>query len=162
MVKKLFACLLIGLLVFPAGDALAGKKKKAKPYVSESGTIQIPHAVFYGNSGTPVNITIKELEARCAVPTTQGLDAYIFEVPAEWQKVDALISAKGENGVYDLDMFFFDSSCAILGASQAVGTDEDGYLPKGTVWVAVHNYFAHDSPAPADMNVSAHIEIKSL
>jgi hypothetical protein len=54
---------------------------------------------------------------------------------------------------YDLDMFFYDADCAITFASQAVGTDETGYMPAGTAWILVHNY-------QGDPNTSLHIEIK--
>jgi len=155
MAKKTLL-IVLALFVAAAPYAVAGKKKKPKPWKSEEVTIAVAHPVFYGNSGEVNNVTAQEFENTCAEPASQGLDAWVFEVPAPYQKLDAAVDAIGKSSGaagYDLDMFFYDAECAILMASQAEGTDEAGYLPKGTTWVLVHNYLG-------DPNTSLHIEIK--
>lgn len=159
--KRLLILALVVLLVLPGAHALAGKKKKGpKPYKSDEVTITVPHGIFYTSTGDAVNVTIQEFKNRCALPASQGLDAHIFEVPADYQKIDAATSAIGAGGTYDLDLLYFDSSCAIVGVSQAVGTDEQGFMPAGTVWIALYNYLGPDSVS--DPNVSAYIELKPV
>lgn len=154
--KRALALCLVAALMLPGAHALAGKKKKGpKPYKSDEVTIVIPHPIFHTATSDAVNVTIQEFKNRCAVPGTQGLDAHIFEVPAAYQKIDAAIAAIGAGGTYDLDLLYFDESCAILGVSQAEGTDEAGFMPAGTAWIALYNYLG-------DPNVAAHIELKSL
>ncbi len=157
--KKALIFLLVGVLEFSlmlATGAIAAKKKKGpKPYKSDEVTIIVPHGIFYTSTGEAVNLTIQEFKNRCALPTTQGLDAHIFEVPAEYQKIDAATAAIGAGGTYDLDLLYFDETCAIVGVSQAEGTDEAGFMPAGTAYIAMYNYLG-------DPNTSAHIELKPI
>jgi len=148
-------CLALALLVAVAApSALAGKKKKKpKSWKSEEVTVTVPHPVFYGQTQEVNNVTAQEFESSCAIPNSQGFDAWVFEVPKPYQKLDAALGALGSGGTYDLDVFFYDADCAIKMASQAEGTDESAFMPAGTAWVLVHNYLG-------DPNVSFHIEIK--
>lgn len=155
MTRKLVLLAFAVLLVLPATHAVAGKKK-LKPWKSETATIAVAHHFLTGTSGEMVNVTIQEFINRCAVPATQGFDAAIFEVPAEYQKVAASASAVGSSSGlegYDLDMYFYDASCTMVSASEAAGADELAYMPKGTTWIAVLNW-------SGDPNVSVHIELK--
>jgi len=158
MAKRICA-LALALLVAVAPYAAAGKKKKkAKPYKSEEVTIAVAHPVFYGNSGEVGSVTAQEFENTCAEPASQGLDAWVFEVPGPYRKTQAIVETVGTAGGpagYDLDMFFYDSECTVLSASQAEGTDETGYAPEGTAWILVHNYLG-------DPNTSFHIEVKAF
>jgi hypothetical protein len=86
------------------------------------------------------------------------LDAWVFEVPADYQKIQASAKAIGAGAGpvgYDLDMFFYDADCAVTFASQAAGTDENAYMPAGTSWIVLHNY-------QGDPNTMAHIELSVL
>lgn len=152
--KRLLILAVVALLMLPGANAVAGKKKKGpKPYKSEEVTIAIPHPIFHTATGDAVNVTIQEFKNRCALPATQGFDAHVFEVPAAYQKINASVEAIGGGGMYDLDLLYFDDACAIVGVSQAEGTDEAGFMPAGTVWIGMYNYLG-------DPNVSAHIELK--
>mgnify|MGYP000713443504 CR=1 FL=1 len=156
--KRSILILLVLALLFPAGSAVAKKKgKKApKPWTSEEGTIAVAHPVFYSTSGDLISVTMQELKNTCAMPASQGLDAFIVEVPAEYQKIAATATATGSSagaGGYDLDVFFFDSGCNILAASQNTGTDEVAFMPAGTAWIGVGNYLA-------DPNVGVQVELK--
>ena len=144
------------LLALTSQAAFAGKKKKApKPYKSEEVSLGVAHTFAYGTTGEVVSVTAQDFQQSCAVPTSQGVDAHVFEVPPEYQKIAAGVKAIGVAAGpvgYDLDMFFYDASCALTFASQAVGTDETGFMPAGTSWILLHNY-------QGDPNTMAHIEI---
>ena len=150
---KRTTALLIALLLVAAVPALAGKKPK--PYKSEDVTLAAPHPVVYGNTGSVNSVTAKEFESSCATPSSNGLDAYVFEVPKEYQTIQASISAKGTASSpagYDLDIYMYDKNCAVKFASNAEGTDETGVMPAGIAWVLIHNYVG-------EPGLTAHIEI---
>ena len=143
-------------LMSPAADA--AKKPKAKPYKSEDVSLLIAHPIAYGNTGSINSITAKEFENSCAVPSSNGLDGYVFEVPKQFLKMDAQIDAIGAapgTAGYDLDIYLYNADCQPTLAFNSTGTDETGLLPKGTPWIFVHNYLG-------DPNTTFHIEIKPL
>ena len=151
--KKIIAFALMLAIVAAPSAAVAGKKKKSpKPYTSETVSIQTGHPVFNGNSESIVGLTAQEFMATCALPVSNGFDAYVFEVPADYQKIDAELEAVGAGNVYtyDVDVYTFDSSCAITSAQNSPGTDQSGYLAKGTAFVLVHNY----EPGPLDVTLT--------
>lgn len=153
--KKISVLILVLALVVGSQAAYAGKKKKPKPFKSDEVTLAIPHPVAYSSTGSVNGITAKEFENTCATPSTNGLDAYVFEVPKQFQAYDAQIDAIGTPGGpagYDLDIYLYDESCATTLAFNAAGTDESGIIPKGTAWILIHNYLG-------DPNLGAHIEI---
>ena len=151
--KKLIALTVALAIMVAPTTALAGKKKKGpKPYTSESVSIQAGHPVFNGQSGSIVGVTAQEFMNSCSIPASNGFDAYVFEVPAEYQKVEAQLEAVGAGHVYayDLDVYTFDSSCAFNSVQNSPGTDQTGYLFKGTAYVLVHNY----EPGPIDVTLT--------
>ena len=151
--RKLIAVAAALAIVVAPSAALAGKKKP-KPYQSETVSIAMGHPVFNGNSGgNIVALTAQEFMARCEIPASNGFDAYVFEVPADYQKIEAELEVTGAPGLpyaYDVDVYTFDSSCAITSAQNSPGTDQSGYLFKGTSFVLVHNY----EPGPIDVQLT--------
>ena len=143
--KLLILGLVLALAAAFAGPATAKKKKGPKPYKSETVTVEFGHPVFNGNSGTIVGVTGQEFINTCAIPASNGLDAYVWEVPAEYQKIQALIEASGVGttdavAAADIDIYLFDESCAFHGIFNNAGTDESGVLAPGTKYVLLHNY----------------------
>ena len=138
----LVAILLLGLVAALSAPAMAGKKK-LKPYKSETVTITAGHPAFYSTSGTILSVTAQEFLQSCAIPSSNGLDAYVFEVPKAYQKVTSSITAVGKSdnpAGYDLDLYLYDSSCENVGVYNAAGTDEYGALGKGTAFIVLHAY----------------------
>lgn len=164
MRKTLALLLTIAVIASLAGPAAAGKKKKKgpKPYKSEEVTIQLGHAVAYGNSGEILGITPQEFVNTCAIPTTNGVDAYVWEVPEDYRNIDALITAYGAGGTagYDLDIFLFDDACAVTMASQNTTTDETTVMTKGTAYIMVHNFGAATAQVGGSDAVTARFELK--
>ena len=163
--KKTFAVLLTLVLAASlAGTATAGKRKAKgpKPYKSEEVTIQFGHTVQYGNSGTVVGVTPQEFINSCAIPASNGLDAYVWAVPDDYKNVDAVITALGAGGTagYDLDIFLFDEACGITMASQNTTADETTIMTKGTAFILIHNFGSPATPAGGGDAVTAHFELK--
>lgn len=164
--KKTLALLLTLVLAASIGGSAAAAKKKPKgpkPYKSEEVTIEVAHSVHHGNSGTIVGLTAQEFMNTCAIPNSNGVDAYVWEVPADYKNVDASISAIGSGAGpegYDLDIFLFDESCTITFASQSTSSDELAFMGKGTAYILVYNFGSPQSPAGGGGPVTAHFELK--
>ncbi len=158
MLKKTLVSLLAASLVAaPAGAgalAKAKKKKGPKPYVSADITIRTGHTAAHGASGTLVTVTAQEFIRRCAIPASNGVDAAVFEVPADYKGLQASIKAVGTGAGpagYDLDLYLFDESCSEVAYYNPVGTDEVGIMTPDTAFILVHQY----QPGP----VTTHIEL---
>lgn len=156
MIKRAMALGLLVLLVAMIQPATAGKRKpKVKPYKSEEVTVGLAHPVFFGQTGEVNTVTAKEFENSCAIPASNGLDAYIFEVPAAYQTISATVKAVGTAVTpagYDLDIYMYDKDCNVKIASNVEGTDETGIMPAGISYLLVQNYLG-------EPNVSFHIEL---
>ena len=143
--NMLVAVLLLGLIAALPGSATAAKKKKkVKTYKSETAEIQAGHGAFYGTAGTPVTVTAQEFLNTCAIPQSNGVDAYVFEVPEAFTKLAGTVETKSSvaspTGLMDIDLFLYDANCESTSVSQAVGGDEYGLFAKGTKYVVVHPY----------------------
>jgi hypothetical protein len=165
MKKTLALLLTLVLAASIGGSAVAAKKKPKgpKPYKSEEVTIRVAHTVQYGNSGTIVGVTGQEFLNRCAIPNSNGVDAYVWEVPEDYRNVDAAISAIGSGAGpegYDLDLFLFDESCGITLASQSTSSDESSFMAKGTAYILIYNFGSPSSPGGGGGSVNAHFELK--
>jgi hypothetical protein len=143
--KLLILGLVLALAAAIAAPASAKKKKGPKPFKSETITVQVGHPVFNGYSGTVVGVTPQEFMNTCAIPSTNGLDAAVFEVPADYQNITSQIEATGVGTTdaaapADVDIYLFDSSCAPNGQFNVAGTSESGVLAAGTAFILLHNY----------------------
>lgn len=157
--KVLVAILLLGLISALSAPASAGKKrkKKVKPYKSETASIAVAHPVFNSASGTLVSVTGQEFLQSCSIPATNGLDAHVFKIPKPYQKLVASIEAIGETATpvpYDLDIYLYDKKCNQVGVANAAGEDESGVMGKGTAYALVHIY----TGPPMD----AYIKLKAM
>ena len=155
--KTLVVCVALSLALTAGNGALAAKKKKPKRWKSETVSLGIAHPVVYGSTGQVNSVTAHEFVARCDTPASQGVDGWVFEVPGEYQKINAVVKAVGHAAGpvgYDVDIYSYDADCAIKSVSNAEGTDENGYILAGSAWIFVHNY-------QGDPNTQAHIELSS-
>ena len=165
--KKILALLLTLIVAASlASPASAGKRKKAKgpkPYKSEEVSIEVGHSSLYATTGEVLGVTAQEFINTCAIPNTNGVDAYVWEVPEAYKKVDALVTAIGSGGSagYDLDILLFDETCEITTASQNTTVDETTVMAKGaTTYILVYNFGTSAVPVGGSDPITAHIEIK--
>jgi hypothetical protein len=151
--KLIVSILLLGLVAALSAPAVAGKKK-VKPWKSETVTINVGHTALYSTSGgTFVGVTAQEFLQSCAIPSSNGVDSYVFEVPKAYQKLAATALATGTTANpegYDLDLYFYDKGCQNVGVFNAAGTDEYGAMTKGTAFILLHNY----AGTPVDAQVT--------
>ena len=138
--------LVIGLLASVLGPASAGKKKP-KPYKSDEGQIAVAHTMLFSSTGEVNSVTAREFENTCAIPATNGLDAYVYEVPAEYQKLQVPIEAIRQSSVgHNLYIFFYDKACVrnpvavSSGSTVAEKTDASGIMPAGTAYLLIASF----------------------
>ena len=149
MKRTLILALVLALLAAVApGSALAGKRKKKgpKPYKSETVDVAFGHpGTLVGGAGLARSV----FEAECAIPSTNGTDGYVFEVPKQYQKIDATVTAFGSNGDYDIDLFIYDESCQLSGEFGSESEDEVGFISAGSRYVLAANY----RPSPFSVRI---------
>jgi hypothetical protein len=145
--RKLIVGLVVALVfgsVVSAGPATAKKNRKPVSFEAE-GSLLLPNPNDFDVVGPSyAGITRTEFESACAVPTqTQGLDAYVIELPAKVTRVDSIVYADVTNatGLNQLDFFFFDETCAPLGELLSF-QDAQPLMPRGTKFVLVRNWFS--------------------
>lgn len=149
--------LVIGLVLVLAASllgpaAIAGKKKKKgpKPWKSEEGVIAVPHTMLISSTGERNNVTLREFENRCEIPASQGFDGYVYEVPKEYQTIQANIAARAADGqTRALYIIMYDKDCQMklyLTGSDAIPSAEDdteGIMPAGIAYLGIANFFGH-------------------
>ncbi len=140
--KKSLAVLVAGALVFGslgAPSAVAKKKKKTKTITFEAeGSMAIPNPSTIAIGG----ITESEFTSvhECgAMPTSQGVDGFVIEVPEEYRSGTAMVNVAGSDttGQYDMDVYFYDAGCSLMEPYMTDGVDPAGYIPPGAAWAVV-------------------------
>jgi extracellular elastinolytic metalloproteinase len=141
-VVVLVACLLGVAMTLPADAAKKKRKKKPPVTFSADGSLAVANPATLENAG----VTQNEFMATCAIPASQGVDGHVIELPAKVKKVSSRVTAAGSDatGIYDLDMYFYNSDCAPTGASSTAGSDELGAMPAGTKYVVVAAFWGVD------------------
>lgn len=143
LVHVLVLVLLVGLMG-PA--ATAGKKKKPKPYKSDEHALAVAHTMLSSSTGERNNVTLKEFEARCAIPATQGFDGVVYEVPKEYQSIQSSVSARSDASTsYALYFVMYDKDCEFMmyiapNTGLPNNADTEGIMPAGVAYVGLANF----------------------
>lgn len=139
LIVGLTAVLLLGAIGMPAS---AGKRKKKKPpqtiTFTEEGSLRAPAptSLLYFGITDGEFLVVNE----CAsMPTTQGHDAWIVEIPTEYSDGTAMLDVKGADatGAYDLDVYFYDAGCALMEPYLTDGVNPAGMIIGGAKWAVV-------------------------
>lgn len=75
----------------------------------------------------------------CGPSGSQGLDAYVFDLPADAPGPGAPVKATGSDllGLHNLAVTFVSEDCQTVGELDTAAADEAGVLPAGTRYVVV-------------------------
>ena len=134
------ACsLLTGAVFAPA--ASAKKNRKPPPVTFEtSGAFELSNP---GDAEADASVTKSEFLQTCALPASQGLDAFVVELSDEISKVTAQVTLSGSDAadIYDLDMYYYGADCAPIGSASTAEPEEASVFPVGTRWIVVSAYF---------------------
>ncbi|MGN6089936.1 MAG: M36 family metallopeptidase, partial [Actinomycetales bacterium] len=102
----------------------------------------------YGVTGTEFTTTCS------APPASQGVDGWVTKLPAGFGDGTHTVTVKGPGTSdttsdpvgYDLDVYFFDSSCAPIGSAASASADESGVIPGGAAYVLTQAYLGTNVP----------------
>ena len=132
----------------------------ALPTPARAATAELEDFHGTGNVTMPspvVSVTEQEFAETCAVPvTSQGVDAYIFELPSAYATASGKVTVRGSSvAPYDLDVWFWASDCRYLPTSGFVDGDPDetGSLPRDTRFIEVRAYTGVDVVVTLDVIV---------
>lgn len=143
----LLALVMCFALIWAAPVTAKGKKKnQVAEWNSPEVAILAPHPALYSESGSVLGVTPVDFVRSCAVPSTNGVDAYVFEVPEQYAGLPAKATAVGNPaGVIasDIDMFTFDDACALQAEFAGPGTTQEGETDANTRFVVVVNSSGH-------------------
>lgn len=149
LVAVVIGALAIGLAAMPA---TAGKKKKPKPYKSDPHVLAVSHTMLQATTQEQNNITLREFENTCSIPLTQGLDAVVYEVPAEYQKTTSTVTTgTTATQAFDHYMVLYNKDCEhefTYGATGSVTkATAGGTMPPGIAYIGIANFAGE----PADV-----------
>ena len=90
-----------------------------------------------GRLGIP--LTSRGPGGGCGPAASQGLDAWVFELPADAPPAGSPVKATGSDllGLHNLAVVFVDEACTVVGQMDTPAADEVGVLPAGTRFVVV-------------------------
>lgn len=108
---------------------LPGSPAGAAPAYTATGRILVPALLNTLHRG----ITEGEFRSTCRVPRSQGLDAWVFDLPPQARLGGTPVRVRGRDalGLHELDVAFFSDTCEEVGRLTGTGRDEEGVLPAG-------------------------------
>ena len=82
-----------------------------------------------------------ELASTCsAPPASQGTDGWVSTLPESFGDGAHKVAATGSGAAYDLDLYFYNTDCELIGSAASSAADESGALPTGTAFVVTSAY----------------------
>ena len=143
LVAALAAFLVLGMIGAPAATAKKKKKKVKTPVTQtitfeQEGTITAPAPTSIAYFGVTDGEFLVAHE--CAeMPATQGYDAYIVEIPTEFQTGSGTLAVAGSDatGAHDFDVYLYDASCTLMEPYITEGANPSGQILPGAKWAVV-------------------------
>jgi subtilisin family serine protease len=93
-------------------------------------------------------VTENDFVLECAVPLSQGVDGYVFELPADLNLTGATATISGSESLidaHDLDMYFYSADCEQLSAQNTAESDETAPVPAGTRFIVANAWIGIDT-----------------
>ncbi len=87
-----------------------------------------------------IGLTNRGPAGGCGPSASQGLDGWVFDLPADAPGAGAPVKATGRGGLlglYNLAVTFIDEACTVVGELDTPAADEAGVLPAGTRYVFI-------------------------
>jgi putative nucleotidyltransferase with HDIG domain len=118
----------------PPAEPPASSPSPAKPFTAQ-GQVLAPDLL--GRIG--IGLTNRGPVGGCGPSGSQGLDAWVFELPADAPGPGAPVKAIGSDllGLHNLAVTFVSEDCKVVGQLDTPAADEAGVLPAGTHFVVV-------------------------
>ena len=140
------------LQVFGTATGISPVAPPADEPFTDSGTIAVGNPGTGETVETVVGVTGTEFSNTCPdpyqAPVSQGADGWISTLPAGFGDGTHVVSVVGGESVagHDLDVYYLDSSCAVLGSTASEAPDESGVIPGGAAYVLTQLWTGADVP----------------
>ncbi|MGA8848141.1 MAG: M36 family metallopeptidase [Nocardioides sp.] len=94
-----------------------------------------------GGNETSGGVVGTELSETCIFPpVSQDTDGHVTELPEDFGDGAHKMSLEGGPTAVDLDVYFFNDECAVIGDIATAAVNEAGAIPTGTVYIVTNNY----------------------
>src|SRR3954452_2730201 len=124
-----------------------------EPPFTDSGTIVAGNPAAGDPTGLQnvFGVTGTEFNTTCtAPPASQGADGWVSALPKGFGDGTHTITVTGSDPTgaagYDLDLYFLDSRCQLIGAAATSSPDESAAVPGGTAYVLTQLFLGADVP----------------
>lgn len=140
------------LQVFGAAKSITPVAPPADPTFTDSGTIAVGNPSTGELVETVIGATGTEFQQTCpdpyAAPASQGADGWVTKLPAGFGDGTHTVSVVGEEtpAGHDLDLYYLDSTCAVIGSTATSAANESGVIPGGTAYVLSQLWSGADVP----------------
>ena len=138
--------------VFGSGAKVGNGTVPTDPPFTDTGTIALPNPAAGDPTGLAnvFGVTGTEFTTTCtAPPASQGVDGWVTTLPSGFGDGLHAVTVSGSGGAeaalgHDVDLYFLDSACALVGSSATAATDESTTVPPGSVYVLTQLYLGAD------------------
>ena len=138
--------------VFGSGARVGNGTVPTDPAFTDTGTIAVANPAAGDPTGLAnvFGVTGTEFTTSCtAPPTSQGVDGWVSTLPTGFGDGLHAVTVTGSGGAeaalgHDVDLYFLDSACALVGSSATAATDESTTIPPGSVYVLTQLYLGAD------------------
>ena len=94
-----------------------------------------------GGNETGGGVVGTELAEFCIFPpASQDTDGHVTQLPEDFGDGAHKMSLAGGPTAVDLDVYFYNAECALVGSIATAAVNEAGAIPSGTVYVVTNNY----------------------
>ena len=82
-----------------------------------------------------------EFTQNCVMPpASQGTDGWVSQFPESFGDGAHKVTATGSGPTFDLDLYFFNADCELIGTAASSAANESGALPSGTAYLVTSNW----------------------
>ena len=140
------------LQVFGVPKGITPVAPPADPDFTESGRIAVGNPSTGEIVETVIGATGTEFSETCpdpySPPASQGADGWVTALPAGFGDGTHVVTVTGDPtpAGHDLDLYYLDSSCQVIGATATAAADESGVIPGGTAYVLTQLWTGADVP----------------
>jgi hypothetical protein len=140
------------LQVFGTAKGISPTAPPTDPTFTDSGTIATGNPATGETVETVIGVTGTEFQNTCpdpyAAPASQGVDGWVSALPAGFGDGTHTVSVQGEEtpAGHDIDLYFLDSDCAVIGSAATAAADESGVIPGGAAYVLTQLYTGVEVP----------------
>jgi extracellular elastinolytic metalloproteinase len=150
------------LQVFAGNSATVTPNPGApEPPFSDSGTIVAGNPTVGDPTGLQHawGVTGNEFTNTCTMPpASQGADAWVSQLPKGFGDGTHNVSVSGGESTpagHDLDLYFLDSQCQLIGSAATSAADESTTIPGGTAYVLTQLWLGANVPITLSATAAA-------